>query len=1106
MNVKIALQPPPNVDFVVGYPGIPPGARDRPQAAVKGVCCVLLLLSGQALILAPLLRALRRIQAVEVRVSPQGAKAKWVRVELKKIETLPGGGQANSYYDHVGSSPVPLWQSSEEYSMLQSQDFPFFIRIPESIPPSIALDRGAGIRYELVATACTLGKKGFFRRRKTTVVSHATTIIIDKHELHSTWPVYSQPESRSTAQDGVQLTVERSRTCYGPGDRVSVAAILKAESVQPIVLRGFEFTLRETTVFRAGPHPPGGGGGGGGGGIGGGGGGSNKRTGPQIRVSTIGEQKVPLSATLYSGAQHKAEMGCLIPNTHTTTSLNAARHIDITYVIVVRAWIGAAQNAQSVTLELPVIVSNWPRSVSEEAIRRIGHAPSLCMTSPSSTAATVPITTPSPHHQSTNSFSGTPDYGFSSIGAGAGTGTGTGAAGAGAGAGATGAPGRGNLLPPRQHVQYSSAPIGHNGTARRDAQLEVDEFGGLSDCRQTPGTVDHPGYGGGGGGGPVLQPPAMTPIEEDAGSSTHGGANVTARPSLTGSVANQRRRPSATSQATNAHNRLTITNYSEREAEDVAAENASAGVTAARPSSAGRHAPWLTAEEEKKRLYENAVAKVQKVQGAMGSAVPSSDPAPVNVTPKKPSTPTWPTAEEEKVRLYDHAQAVARRTQAYGTYSPSLRSRSSSDANGPSRAASPPRGGGNAPAVASPSASMSVGAALYQSAVSSMSSKPSNTATYHSSTPSMSSPSATTSSPRHVPHYPSAEEEKAALKRYHEAKLAVDRSQNTQYATREGITTSAPASYDALYPQGGSSSSGAGGASGSTSCAPAGDMPPPFEASGSQQPLEELDEKERLRRQYEAQDAAALAGPPSPTGQGAAAPSSLPAYSASIPAYSGPPPMENGLSEKEIMRRRYEEQDAAALVQQQPSLQAPLPQPYKSSPPRINGTRAQPVPPVFNGQRPLTAAEEKAQLKAKYEAEEREARGLPSGSSSRANSYGLNDDDIYTPPSRHPYALANGTSSSSAVAPPPPLLPRPPAEYIQETQEEDMRRRYYTERDGVDNIGMAEALQGLPPIRTASPLRNPHLEIRPFSPFDAGLGYDTGRHSLRSPPPRPPQM
>ena len=58
------------------------------------------------------------------------------------------------------------------------QDFPFYIRIPESIPPSIALEKGgesdthnacasnpkltsrlAGIRYELIAAVCLKGKR-----------------------------------------------------------------------------------------------------------------------------------------------------------------------------------------------------------------------------------------------------------------------------------------------------------------------------------------------------------------------------------------------------------------------------------------------------------------------------------------------------------------------------------------------------------------------------------------------------------------------------------------------------------------------------------------------------------------------------------------------------------------------------------------------------------------------------------------------------------------------------------------------------------------------------------------------------------------------------------
>lgn len=56
----------------------------------------------------------------EVRLAPQGVKAKYVRIELRKIETLPGGGAQNTFFDYVGQSPINLWQSSEEFSTLHS--------------------------------------------------------------------------------------------------------------------------------------------------------------------------------------------------------------------------------------------------------------------------------------------------------------------------------------------------------------------------------------------------------------------------------------------------------------------------------------------------------------------------------------------------------------------------------------------------------------------------------------------------------------------------------------------------------------------------------------------------------------------------------------------------------------------------------------------------------------------------------------------------------------------------------------------------------------------------------------------------------------------------
>lgn len=44
-------------------------------------------------------------------------KAKWVRIELKKVEVLPGG---NTFYDYVGQSPINVWQASEEYGTLHT--------------------------------------------------------------------------------------------------------------------------------------------------------------------------------------------------------------------------------------------------------------------------------------------------------------------------------------------------------------------------------------------------------------------------------------------------------------------------------------------------------------------------------------------------------------------------------------------------------------------------------------------------------------------------------------------------------------------------------------------------------------------------------------------------------------------------------------------------------------------------------------------------------------------------------------------------------------------------------------------------------------------------
>ncbi|KAH9952060.1 hypothetical protein B0H21DRAFT_11849 [Amylocystis lapponica] len=979
-QAKLTLRPPPNIEFVQGYPGIPPGAPDRPQAAVKG--------------------------AIEVRVGPQGVKAKWVRIELRKVETLPGGGLANTFFDFVGQSPISVWQSSDEYSMLDTQDFPFYIRIPESLPPSIALEKGAGIKYELIATVCIKGKKGLLRRDKPSIVATASPIIIDKHELHSTWPVYSQPDNRTHSQDGVTLTVDRSHTCYGPGDRIVVMATVKPDNLHTAILRGFEFTLRETTVFRAGPHT------------------SNRKGMAQTKVTAIGEQKVPVNVTLYGGNQHKAELTVVMPSHHTSATLNSARHIDITYVLVVKALMGTGQ---PVILELPVVISNWPRAVSVEATRRIGLAPNVSLpghamvhstatesVSPAALALAQPIVPPQ-----VQTISGRPSIPDMRA---AGTSL-----------------GNGNGRPPVG--QYNTAPMDKtNGFAST-----ADEFGRTQEPARPATGSDH-GSRDGQLSGQVL-----------TGSHTSGGAGQSAGVARVAQIVNDSSvaRPRMNSRATSTGRPLTVANFNDKDVEEATAaeRQASLAASAARPprtppstgqSGQSSRSQWISAEEEKRRLYETAVANVERVQGRSRSPTEyeqssstyrdtTSSPQSNNSSPQRTA---WPTAEEEKAKLFNQAQAAVMRTQ--GLDSSSMSQTSSFHGRNGSYNAS--------------QSTKSPGAALYSEAMSSVRRNVSTGSAISQNSTPIQSP---------TPSYPSAEEEKAALRRYHEAKAAVDRTQGAAYGAAPPAPISDPISYDALYP------------ATSPPVTATNDSPPTFVSSSSQPSY--LSEKEKLRRAYETQDAAAAvtAAPRAPGFTSVNSDPPPPTPPASSAGFASP------AAEKEILRRRFEAQDAAAPAAAAPPTPPPRAGSY-SSPTFARGSRPPPTPPrsaplapgSASGSRPLTAAEEKAKLRAMYDAEEQGSR--PNTASSLLKSPSTN-------------GINGQMSTLSTPPPPPPLLPRPPKEYIQETQEEDLRT--YAKLEAIDKSGS----------NIAGPLKTELV----LSSFNAGLVDEHG-NPVPAPGPPPP--
>lgn len=195
----------------------------------------------------------------------------------------------------------------------------------------------------------TCTSRGILRRDATPTLSTAHPIVILKHELHSNWPVYSQHDRKETSKEGLTLSVERSRTCIGPGEQLELNTSLKSESPIPFSFRGFDMTLRENTSFRAHPGATT----------------SKKVNVPQARTTVIGDQKIPANVVLHHGMQHVAMITCALPQNYNAMSVDAARLIDIRYTIHVSA---VLEGGRVLDLQIPLTVSPFPRQYSEEVL------------------------------------------------------------------------------------------------------------------------------------------------------------------------------------------------------------------------------------------------------------------------------------------------------------------------------------------------------------------------------------------------------------------------------------------------------------------------------------------------------------------------------------------------------------------------------------------------------------------------------------------------------------------------------------------------------------------------------------------------------------------
>jgi hypothetical protein len=274
-----------------------------------------------------------------------------------------------------------------------------------------------------------------------------------------------------------------------------------------------------------------------------------------------------------------------------------------------------------------------------------------------------------------------------------------------------------------------------------------------------------------------------------------------------------------------------------------------------------------------------------------------------------------------------------------------------------------------------------------------------------------------------------AAEEKEMLRRYHDATSAVQRHHEANFGSSDGVMSSTSSG----LPHDTTSGPYSGGNLDTSGPAPD-ELPPPWVPSPEFSQLEGMSEKERYRIAFEARERAAAeqqsASAPPPASPATSPPADYYTATGTLPPDvngSDPPAANGGLP---------------------PPWQPASPATQSGLPPHLRA-RSPPLPPSPtqpDQQRMLSAAEEKALLKAKYEAEEQAvAASPPSPMTPRRQ-------DEYNSPSRTPSTtgllpspirseppISRDQRQISPPRSPPPLLPRPPASYIRETAEENAR-------------------------------------------------------------------
>lgn len=225
-NPKLVLRPPPNRGYMQGYPGIA-GKMTRPDAHYAG--------------------------SIAVTNVPKHMTASSLRVELSKIETVPGG---KSWTEFIGTQPVVVWRAADgegaddTYLPLDRTEFDFSIPIPRQLPPSMQIDKNSGIKYRLVATMYTKIRRGLFRKEDVPVtLEGAADVVLPKYEMLSTWPVFNEPCEYVVNSSYYRITVMNNKIYYAVGEPISLRTLILSRVNVPKKVKGLKVSLMQTRTY-----------------------------------------------------------------------------------------------------------------------------------------------------------------------------------------------------------------------------------------------------------------------------------------------------------------------------------------------------------------------------------------------------------------------------------------------------------------------------------------------------------------------------------------------------------------------------------------------------------------------------------------------------------------------------------------------------------------------------------------------------------------------------------------------------------------------------------------------------------------------------------------